>query len=560
VKDVSDTGSKVGRDQGDVKDASDTGETGKAGPVSSSDELTGNKSATGDTCSSDSGVMSFAAAERVSSTTQGDASVSSVSSSDSSGSHVVATGDTETISSGDPVDVAGEKSIVSDGDEKGMVSGGDVEMGSSDEVSSASDAETKGTESTGEDSPKDSQKDEETKKGADLHYHNEKSGMDPIDWQDEDDYLYYLEDILTNIHDAYYKMHDEFKEKGKREVPDLKNIIPYVKRKVLRGANIVFSCVFPRNIPLEKSKEYQIAKSLGADIQNNIIPPSCKNDPAATTHLVAAKLGTAKVNQAMKSKHVHIVTPDWLWCCYHRWDKVTECLFTLTDDTSVLSRDSPAPGHVRSLKDKRKRPDVEDDQESSGQKRPKVDDDADDEMMEADDDYGDGSEKEEDTNVATVKISKADREFRQSLSMYALSMEELEEMDKEVDDIISGNDGGESSESSESSNSETDNKLRQRVLSAGEHSDSSSGESLGGEYPRGWKRQHERGNQCVTPEDNEDSQDVPEEDANEVRRHHIKIGISESDSDSDQYNESIGSVDEEMAKAVEKEFLSWVIP
>ncbi|XP_064640607.1 RNA polymerase II subunit A C-terminal domain phosphatase-like [Lineus longissimus] len=538
--------------------------------------------------SSDSGVTSVTAGDGVSSSSQGDVSkehekISNVTSSDSvvtsevvpSDSSVVASGNAGTVSSGSLVVTTGTVSsgslVVTAGDsvletvasgdlaivtsDIETVSSSDVEMVSSEESSSVlvADAKTEVTDLTGKNSSKDTENDEAMKTGAVLHYQNEKSGMDLLELQDEDDYLLYLEDILTNIHNAYYNMHDEFKGKGKTEVPDLKNIIPYVKRKVLKGANIVFSCVFPRNIPPEKNKEYQIAKSLGADIQDNIIFPSQKNDPAATTHLVAAKVGTMKVNQALKRKHIHVVTPDWLWCCYHRWEKVTESLFHLTDESSATSRDSPAPGRVRSSKDKRKRPDDNDD-DDLGPKRPRVDDVADDEMMEAD------NNEEEKADVAAGKISKADREFRQSLSMYALSMEELEEMDKEVDDIISGNDGGESSESSESSDSEIDNKLRQRVLSCGEHSDSSSGESLGGEYPRGWKRQHEKGHQVVTPEDTEDSQDVPEEDANHDRRHKIKIGVGESDSDSDQYNESIGSVDEEMAQAVEKEFLGWVVP
>ena len=63
---------------------------------------------------------------------------------------------------------------------------------------------------------------------------------------------------------------------------------------------------------------------------------------STTTHLVAARLGTAKVksinyfkskfkngnyfqvNDARKfSGNIHIVTPDWLWSCSERWERVS---------------------------------------------------------------------------------------------------------------------------------------------------------------------------------------------------------------------------------------------
>ena len=90
--------------------------------------------------------------------------------------------------------------------------------------------------------------------------------------------MIYLEDILKDIHKAYYDLYDQMsseqtKEKSKsREIksPDLKNVIPYVKRKVFQGVVIVFSGVVPTHISLEKSKVYMVAKSLGAKVQYNI--------------------------------------------------------------------------------------------------------------------------------------------------------------------------------------------------------------------------------------------------------------------------------------------------
>ena len=52
-----------------------------------------------------------------------------------------------------------------------------------------------------------------------------------------------------------------------------------------------------------------------------------------TTHLVAAKFGTSKVHEALKSKRkVHVVTPEWLINCNFKWEKCVEQLFALTKD------------------------------------------------------------------------------------------------------------------------------------------------------------------------------------------------------------------------------------
>ena len=174
-------------------------------------------------------------------------------------------------------------------------------------------------------------------------------------WDDEDDYLIYLEEILTRVHSAFYEVYDELKGKGTNlALPDMKSVIPYVRRKILKGCNIVFSGVFPTNISPEKSRAYSVAKSLGANVQLGFTPRRDAKDPNATTHLVAARLGTSKVNQAQQSKGVHIVNPDWLWCCNDRWEIVDERLFPLNEETSVTTtRDSPDV--MRQLKEDNKR-------------------------------------------------------------------------------------------------------------------------------------------------------------------------------------------------------------
>ena len=77
-----------------------------------------------------------------------------------------------------------------------------------------------------------------------------------------------------------------------------------MKRKALRGSSIVFSGVVPTHVRLERSKPFLVARSLGAKVTDKV------GDD--TTHLVAARLGTAKVNQIRSSKklesRIHLVS------------------------------------------------------------------------------------------------------------------------------------------------------------------------------------------------------------------------------------------------------------
>ncbi|XP_066142686.1 RNA polymerase II subunit A C-terminal domain phosphatase isoform X1 [Euwallacea fornicatus] len=158
--------------------------------------------------------------------------------------------------------------------------------------------------------------------------------------EDPDDYLAYLEDVLKNIHSSYYELYDRM-ESGK--IPDLKKVIPYVKSRILKSCKLVFSGLVPTHCKLEKSKAYQLARSLGAEVQGEI------DDD--TTHLVAVRPGTLKVNAGRKKKNLKIVTPDWLWCCAERWEKVDERVFPLNAKGSKNRHPPPhcsSPEHVPS--------------------------------------------------------------------------------------------------------------------------------------------------------------------------------------------------------------------
>ena len=58
------------------------------------------------------------------------------------------------------------------------------------------------------------------------------------------------------------------------------------------------------------------------------------------------RYGTAKVNEGLKRKSsIKIVTPDWLWCCAERWEKVEELIFPLNKSVPVTLK---PPAHCSS--------------------------------------------------------------------------------------------------------------------------------------------------------------------------------------------------------------------
>ncbi|XP_031802602.1 RNA polymerase II subunit A C-terminal domain phosphatase isoform X5 [Sarcophilus harrisii] len=67
------------------------------------------------------------------------------------------------------------------------------------------------------------------------------------------------------------------------------------------------------------------------------------NAPPGSRETQMKKKGTEKVRQAQECKHLHVVNPDWLWSCLERWDKVEEQLFPLKEDYIKTQREnSPA--------------------------------------------------------------------------------------------------------------------------------------------------------------------------------------------------------------------------
>ena len=369
-----------------------------------------------------------------------------------------------------------------------------------------------------------------------------------IEWDDDDDYLLYLEDILVTVHKAFYDMYDQLKSKGEdAEKPDMKNILPYVKRKVLKGKNLLFSGVFPMNVPLEKSRAYHVAKMLGANVQTDFVPKAKDglNKSDYTTHVVAARLGTIKVKLAQKHKHVKLVNPQWLWTCAERLQHVDERLYPLNESTTGNAY-CESPDAAR-LNRKRKN-----EEESDNGKRARKDEGN---KMSGLEEKDVSVKKSEPESVEVAKITSS--RFSTTYNpMLAFSDEDLECMDKEVEDLMD-EDGNESEEDDIDRNE----RIRLSVLSSGDDK-SSSEDSMTGDLPRGWnlKKRLRSSKSAESSSDNDEQENRPDEESeNELEKYEKNMAAFAPDSESetqDSFAESIGSVDDEMAEAVEREFLA----
>ncbi|GBN21801.1 RNA polymerase II subunit A C-terminal domain phosphatase [Araneus ventricosus] len=282
-----------------------------------------------------------------------------------------------------------------------------------------------------------------------------------VNAHNSDDYLLYLEEIIINVHKSYYEIYDKMKKEGKKGIPDMKVVVPYVRSKVLKGVRIVFSSVIPTNCVPESHHLWTLAESLGAQVSRELN----FDRKQRTTHVVASKQGTAKVNAAKRHKGIHVVSLDWLLCCAERWEHADERLFPLAKDSQATpgeNENSSFSYHDSVVvKSRLKRP------HSSKKKQ---------------------NDKEQ---------QKKEDKFSERIFVEAglsLSQDDIEDMDREVEAACS-----------EESENEADNSAS---------SDSSStGESLSsGDYPRGWKKLKK----CEEDEDIDDERDMVTSDSSDA--------------------------------------------
>lgn len=167
--------------------------------------------------------------------------------------------------------------------------------------------------------------------------------------QDFDRELYHLELSLRRVHAEFFAAHTRQlataqggriaelrgSQKHKRPlndnsdlamVPDIKIVMPRIKRSVLDGVVIVLSGVVPLGMDIQSSDIALWAKSFGAQIDEDI--------GKRTTHLIAARNRTAKVRQAAKrgKGRIKVVWPQWLMDSIAQWEKLNELPYLINID------------------------------------------------------------------------------------------------------------------------------------------------------------------------------------------------------------------------------------
>ncbi|KAJ5095391.1 hypothetical protein NUU61_004747 [Penicillium alfredii] len=155
--------------------------------------------------------------------------------------------------------------------------------------------------------------------------------------EDHDQELYQLQDRLEKVHTQFFDEYDKKrthalggrvaalrgekipskdKDVDLKLVPDVKDIMPQIKRQALGRVVLVFSGVLPLGSDAQNADISLWAKSFGVVIASKI--------NIRTTHLVAGRNRTAKVREATRYPNVKIVTTQWLLDSLVQWQHLDE--------------------------------------------------------------------------------------------------------------------------------------------------------------------------------------------------------------------------------------------
>ncbi|KAH7334474.1 hypothetical protein B0J17DRAFT_618419 [Rhizoctonia solani] len=163
--------------------------------------------------------------------------------------------------------------------------------------------------------------------------------------RDDDRELDRIYSVLDEIHAHFYEAYDREwlnanpkpQKNGVRNF-NVQRIIPAIKRQVLQGTHILFSSVIPMNVDPTLSEYWRQSEAFGARCHARLGPE--------ITHVVAAKRGTEKVNQARARGTIAIVRPEWLHRVVTTWSHAPEEDFLLdpADREDFLRRKRGEPG------------------------------------------------------------------------------------------------------------------------------------------------------------------------------------------------------------------------
>ncbi|KAF2195480.1 hypothetical protein K469DRAFT_616167 [Zopfia rhizophila CBS 207.26] len=162
---------------------------------------------------------------------------------------------------------------------------------------------------------------------------------------DDDRGLHYIEDCLIRVHRTFYDEYQRRKtgpqggrvaelrgEKSPKKrlddfVPDIKVLMPRMKREVLNGCTIVFSGIIPLGLDVQYSDFALWVKSFGAQVSLNV--------NKHITHVIGnPDRKTTKVKKAARYPHIKIVNAKWMFQCCTKWQRVDEAPYIIEIDAA----------------------------------------------------------------------------------------------------------------------------------------------------------------------------------------------------------------------------------
>ncbi|KAF5375137.1 hypothetical protein D9758_000554 [Tetrapyrgos nigripes] len=165
-----------------------------------------------------------------------------------------------------------------------------------------------------------------------------------------------LSDVHKEFFDEYeaHSSHPASKNRQKKVTEsnpwDVTRIIPRTRLEVFKGVNLLFSSVIPLDTKPETTEIWRMAVMFGAKCSTELSPE--------VTHVVAAKRGTVKVDQARKRGGVKIVWLAWFTDSVALWHRQDETPYLLDDPPTAGPSSSPS-----SVQQVSSDPDIDEDDE-----------------------------------------------------------------------------------------------------------------------------------------------------------------------------------------------------
>ncbi|KAF9333960.1 Carboxy-terminal domain (CTD) phosphatase [Podila minutissima] len=145
---------------------------------------------------------------------------------------------------------------------------------------------------------------------------------------DNDNELENALEVLETIHEKFYDARENFKQRQSKHDADVKTVIRQMRSSVLHGVDLVFSGMIPLGVPQDRTDIWRQASTYGAICSTEL------ND--RTTHIVARKVGTSKIKEAMRmARGIKVVKPEWLFHSFSKWQRQDETPYLLVEESSM---------------------------------------------------------------------------------------------------------------------------------------------------------------------------------------------------------------------------------